>query len=162
MKPPSGKTPPPARRVRHHRRPDGRPDETWRPVAGWSAAYDVSDLGRVRKPAAAVERRRGGTQHYGAQLLRTYLRNGTPLVQLAVGSRRHRAVRVARLVAALFLPPPPPGAELVFVNGDRRDVRAANLAWSAPPPPLPASALRRLLSATRDRPARHPPRRRPS
>ena len=66
------------------------------------------------------------------------------------------------IVAALFLPPRPPGAELVFANGDRRDVRAANLAWSVPPPPLPASALRRLLSAARDRPARHPPRRRPS
>ena len=149
MKPSSAPKPPPARRVRHHRRPDERQDETWRPVPGWGAPYDVSDLGRVRKPAVAVPRRRGGTQHYGAQLLRAYLRNGTPLVQLSVGRRRHRAARVARLVAAAFLPPPPPGAELVFVNGDRRDVRAANLAWSSPPPPLPASALRRLLSAAR-------------
>jgi hypothetical protein len=149
MKPSSAPKPAPARRARHHVRPSDRPDETWRPVPGWGAPYDVSDLGRVRKPAVAVPRRRGGTQHYGAQLLRTYLRNGTPLVQLAVGSRRHRAVRVARLVAAAFLPPSPPGAELVFVNGDRRDVCAANLAWSAPPPPLPASALRRILSAAR-------------
>ena len=149
--PPSKPKPPPARRVRHHVHPGDRPDETWRPVPGWGAPYDVSDLGRVRKPAVAVPRRRGGTQHYGEQLLRTYLRNGTPLVQLSVGRRRHRAARVARLVAAAFLPPPPPGAELVFVNGDRRDVRAANLAWSAPPPPLPAAALRRLLSATRRR-----------
>ena len=128
----------PARRTRHHRAPDVRADETWRPLEGWGAPYDVSDQGRVRKPAAAVERRRGGTQHYGAQLLRTYLRNGTPLVQLAVGSRRHRAVRVARLVAEAFLPPRPPGAGLLFRNGDPGDVRAANLAWSAPPPPPPA------------------------
>ena len=162
MRPPSEPKPAPARRVRHHVRPGDRPDETWRPVPGWGAPYDVSDLGRVRKPAVAVPRRRGGTQHYGEQLLRTYLRNGTPLVQLSLGPGRHRAIRVSRLVAALFLPPPPPGAELVFVNGDRRDVRAANLSWSVPPPPLPASALRRLLSAARDRPARHPPRRRPS
>ena len=67
------------------------------------------------------------------------------------------AARHARLVAALFLPPRPPGAELVFANGDRRDVRAANLAWSVPPPPLPASALRRLLSATAPPTARSPP-----
>ena len=149
MRPPSEPKTTPARRARRHVRPSDRPDETWRPLPGWGAPYDVSNLGRVRKPAVAVPRRRGGTQHYGAQLLRTYLRNGTPLVQLSLGSRRHRAVRVARLVAAAFLPQPPPGAELVFVNGDRRDVRAANLAWSAPPPPLPASALRRLLSAAR-------------
>ncbi|MBQ9726558.1 MAG: HNH endonuclease [Kiritimatiellae bacterium] len=147
----SDPTAPRARRTRHHLRPGRRPGETWRPLEGWGAPYDVSDLGRVRKPAVAVERRRGGTQHYGEQLLRTYLRNGTPLVQLSLRPRRHRAVRVARLVAALFLPPRPPGAELVFANGDRRDVRAANLAWSVPPPPLPASALRRLLSAARSR-----------
>ena len=158
MRTPSERNPPRAPRVA----PGERPGETWRALEGWAAPYDVSDLGRVRKPAVAVPRRRGGTQHYGAQLLGTYLRNGTPLVQLSLGPRRHRAIRVSRLVAALFLPPRPPGAELVFVNGDRRDVRAANLAWSVPPPPLPASALRRLLSAARDRPARHPPRWRPS
>lgn len=162
MRPPSEPKTTPARRARRHVRPSDRPDETWRPLPGWGAPYDVSDLGRVRKPAVAVPRRRGGTQHYGELLLRTYLRNGTPLVQLSLGPGRHRAIRVSRLVAALFLPPRPPGAELVFVNGDRRDVRAANLAWSVPPPPLPASALRRLLSAALDRPARHPPRRRPS
>ena len=151
MRPPFEPKPPDARRARRHVRPNDRPDETWRPLPGWGAPYDVSNLGRVRKPAVAVPRRRGGTQHYGELLLRTYLRNGTPLVQLSLGPRRHRAIRVARLVAALFLPPPPPGTELVFVNGDRRDVRAANLAWSAPPPPLPAAALRLLLSATRRR-----------
>jgi hypothetical protein len=159
---PSRRLAKPARRRRHHREPDERADETWRPLAGWGAPYDVSDQGRVRKPAVEVGRRRGGAQHYKAQLLRPFLRNGSPVVQLAVRPQRHRAVRVARLVAAAFLPPSPPGAELVFVNGDRRDVRAANLAWSAPPPPLPAAALRRLLSATRERRARHPPRRRPS
>ena len=110
----SDPTAPRARRTRHHLRPGRRPGETWRPLEGWGAPYDVSDLGRVRKPAVAVERRRGGT----------------PLVQLALRPKRHRAIRVARLVAALFLPRPPPGARIVFLNGDRRDVRAANLAWS--------------------------------
>ena len=120
----------PARRRRRRLRPVDRPGETWRALGGWDVPYDVSDLGRVRKPAVAVERRRGGTQHYAAQLLRPYLRNGTPVVQLAVRPGFHRAVRVARLVAELFLPPRPPGASLVFLDGDRRDVRAANLAWS--------------------------------
>ena len=126
----SGAKPARRKRRRRRRRPDERPGETWRALDGWGAPYDVSDLGRVRKPAVAVERRRGGTQHYAAQLLLPYLRNGTPVVQLAVRPGRHRAVRVARLVASLFLPPPPPGAVPAFLNGDRRDVRAANLAWS--------------------------------
>ena len=131
----------PARRVRHHREPDERADETWRPVAGWGAPYDVSDQGRVRKPAVEVGRRRGGAQHYRAQLLRPFLRNGSPVVQLSVRPGRHRAIRVARLVAEAFLPPPPPGAVLVFRNGDSSDVRAANLAWSTPPPPPPPPSL---------------------
>ena len=121
-----------SRRVRRRLPPDDRPDEEWRPIAGWGAAYEVSSLGRVRKPAVSVVRSRGGTQHYRAQLLRPHLRSGAPLVQLLLGNGRHRAIRVARLVAQAFLPPPPPGAVLVFRNGEPDDVRAANLAWSDP------------------------------
>ena len=116
----------PSRLVRRR----GRPDEEWRPVAGWGADYEVSNLGRVRKPAVTVARRNCGDQHYREKILRPYLRSGTPLVQLLVGPGRHRAVRVALLVARAFLPPPPPGAVLVFRNGKPADVRAANLRWS--------------------------------
>ena len=130
MKTPDQRKPAPRR---SRRAPKTRPGETWRPLAGWGAPYDVSDLGRVRKPAVAVERRRGGTQHYKAQLLSAYLRKATPMVQLLLRPGRHRAIRVARLVAAAFLPPRPPGAVLVCMNGDSGDVRAANLGWSRRP-----------------------------
>ncbi len=122
----------PSRRVRHHSPPDERPHEEWRPLAGWGADYEVSSLGRVRKPAVTVARRNFGDQHYQALILRPYLRCGTPLVQLRLRPGRHRAIRVALLVAGAFLPPPPPGAVVVFRNGDPGDVRAANLDWSDP------------------------------
>ncbi len=70
------------RRRRRRRAPVGLPGESWRPLVGWGAPYEVSDLGRVRKPAVVVERRRVGAQHYRPFLLASYLRNGTPMVQL--------------------------------------------------------------------------------
>ena len=114
---------------RRRRAPNVRPGETWRALEGWGAPYEVSDLGRVRKPAVVVDRRRGGAQHYRPFLLASYLRNGTPMVQLLRADGAHRGVRVALLVAAAFLPPKPRGAVLAFLSGDRADVRAANLAW---------------------------------
>ena len=119
----------PGKKPRRRRAPDVRPGETWRALDGWGAPYEVSDLGRVRKPATEVARRRVGAQHYRPFLLASYLRNGTPMVQLLLPDGRHRAVRVARLVAAAFLPPRPRGALLSFLSDDRSDVRAANLAW---------------------------------
>ena len=114
------------------RRINAIPGEIWRPLTGWGAPYEVSDRGRVRRPSFEVERRRGGTQHYGAFLLATHRRGRSPAVQLLVAGGRHRAIRVARLVAEAFLPPPPPGAVLCFRNGDRADVRAENLVWTVP------------------------------
>lgn len=117
------------RRRRRRRAPVGLPGESWRPLVGWGAPYEVSDLGRVRKPAVVVERRRVGAQHYRPFLLASYLRNGTPMVQLLRADGVHRGVRVALLVAAAFLPPKPRGAVLAFRSADRSDVRAANLDW---------------------------------
>lgn len=105
--------------------------------------YEVSSLGRVRRPAFEAPRRRGGTQHYGAFVLKAYLRNGGPVVQLRVERGRHRAVRVARLVAEAFLPRPPAGAVLAFHDGDRGNVRPINLHWVSP---VPETLLVRLLS----------------
>lgn len=105
--------------------------------------YEVSSLGRVRRPAFEAPRRRGGTQHYGAFVLKAYLRNGGPVVQLRVERGRHRAVRVARLVAEAFLPRPPAGAVLAFHDGDRGNVHPTNLHWVFP---VPETLLLRLLS----------------
>lgn len=52
-------------------------------------------------------------------------------VRLSVdGVRINRAVH--RLVAAAFLPPRPPGAELRHLDGDKRNNAATNLAWGTP------------------------------
>ena len=106
-----------------------RPGEVWRALPRRPGGYEVSNFGRVRRLEFAATRRSGGTQHYRAFALKPHRRCGSPVVQLCVGSGRHCATRVAVLVAEAFLPPRPPGAVLVFRNGDRRDVRPENLSW---------------------------------
>ncbi len=132
--------------MRRSRSSAALPGEDWRPLPGRPGGYEVSSFGRVRRPAFEAPRRRGGTQHYRAFALKAYRRNGAPVVQLSVGRGRHRAVRVARLVAEAFLPPAPRGAVLDHLDGDRGDVRPENLRWKAPLR-ISSALLRRLLRA---------------
>lgn len=95
--------------------------ETWRQVPDWP--YEVSDLGRVRRSARA-----SGTQvgrvltkanmwGYGGVLLRD--------------GKRARRISLHRLVAEVFIGPPPfPDAVVHHLNNDPRDNRAANLIWT--------------------------------
>jgi len=94
--------------------------EEWRPVFGYEATYEVSNLGRIRS------RRRQGTKG--------------GLIKIYPGSRGYaccslrqydveRSHDVHRFVALAFLGPKPPGREVRHLNGDRMDPRAANLAY---------------------------------
>ena len=90
--------------------------ESWRPVVGFEGCYEVSSLGCVRR----VE--------------------GRPL-KPAINSWGYRYVHLSHdgakgtrnvhsLVAEAFLGPKPPETVVGFRNGDRTDLRAANLRYT--------------------------------
>ncbi len=90
--------------------------ERWLPVRDWADLYEVSDHGRIRSL------RRGG------RVLRPKLTSGYPTIQLSLDG-----VQVTRyihqLVLEAFVGPRPDRCEVRHLNGDRRDVRLANLRW---------------------------------
>ncbi len=102
-----------------------RQREEWRPVAGTSGRYDVSNIGRVRSWAV------GGSPTKRAQKPR--------LMRLSTTARGYkftrlvgypvRMAKVHRLVLEAFRGPPPEGAEGSHLNGDPGDNRLSNLAW---------------------------------
>jgi hypothetical protein len=101
--------------------------ERWRPTTaeGFGDHYEVSDLGRVRRPAPGPGTRPGKVLAFPPSPW------GTPMVRLRAPGRT-RNVAVAPLVAAAFLPPrPSPAAILRHRDGDRSNCAAANLFWTA-------------------------------
>ena len=90
--------------------------ENWKPmpIAGLEA-YEVSDLGRVRRFATSARS--------GGRILK-----GNPTVSLFVGEKK-RSFRVARLVALAFVTGDS-SLSVSFVDGNGLNCAASNLRWS--------------------------------
>jgi DNA-binding XRE family transcriptional regulator len=93
-----------------------QPEERWKKIPGYSN-YSVSDLGTVRN------------DKWGRLLKPHRIRAMSSSVQLC-NQGRVKQVRVARLVAAAFLPPPDhPSNQLAHVDGNTTNNAASNLRW---------------------------------
>ncbi|MGX9296052.1 NUMOD4 domain-containing protein, partial [Tsukamurella sp. MT6.1] len=126
--------------------------ESWAPIPD-SAHYEVSDLGNVRSVTHTSIASNGIPRTIeGKPIARLTTENGSPYVSI----RRDAAVRPTnRRIAALVLEahagPAPQGARPRVINGDRSDVRLANLEWAGPKPPK--SKTPRVPRAATKRPA---------
>lgn len=88
--------------------------EIWRPAPGFEHAYEVSNLGAVRR---------------GFRNLVTFVeRNGYVRVNVYIAGKMHR-VSVHRLVAVAFHGPVPQGKQVNHRNGIKADNRAENLEY---------------------------------
>lgn len=103
--------------------------EEWRPVPGFEATYEVSNLGRVRRSgkASVSGKGRGGGARIG-RVLRGAAWTGYPTVPLWQNGIPHvRLVHI--LVAAAFLGPCPTGKEVNHKDGVRSNPHASNLEY---------------------------------
>lgn len=89
--------------------------EIWKPVVGYEAEYEVSNIGRVRRIKTGRVLKPRITPH------------GYNRVVLSKGEAKHALVH--RLVLAAFCGPRPDGMESCHGNGDRADNRIENLRW---------------------------------
>lgn len=102
-------------------------EENWVAVPGFDNFYEVSDQGRVRSWANG---------QWGRLKEPRFLKPGarTGSVKYLVVCLRRAPVKktkyVHRLVAELFLGPPPPNTEVAHKNGNHLDNRADNLKWA--------------------------------
>lgn len=97
-------------------------EETWRPVRGYQAWYEVSDLGNVY----ALPR----TTTAGGLLIPQVNSTGYRFVRLHKYGRV-RSFTVGSLVLAAFCwPPPYPGARARHGPGGKLDDSLANLSWT--------------------------------
>lgn len=96
--------------------------ERWLPVVGYEGAYEVSDLGGVRRVLPGGRRR-----------LRRQCPNTSGYLTVTLSMNNVATSRVVhRLVAAAFLGPVPEGMHTCHCNGDKTDNRAVNLRYDSP------------------------------
>lgn len=96
-------------------------DESWKPVPGYEAKYQVSDLGRVRSINHWDGRRtvRGKTLAPG--------KSASGHMSVAIGRRNTKQVHA--LVMLAFVGPKPQGLEVLHLNHTPSDNRLCNLKY---------------------------------
>ena len=99
-------------------------NEIWRPIPGYETFYEASSLGRVR----GLDRRSGQKFVKGGMIKPSSDGGGYTSFSLCRGNKKER-VKTHRAVCMAFHGMPEEGACVRHLNGDRRDNRAANLAW---------------------------------
>lgn len=131
--------------------------ESWAAIPD-STHYEVSDLGNVRSITHTSIASNGVPRTIeGKPIARLTTANGSPYVSIrrdAAGRPTNR--RIAALVLAAHVGPAPQGARPRVINGDRTDVRLANLEWADPTPPKPKTPKIRAAATKRAAPARAP------
>ncbi|MEU4016219.1 NUMOD4 motif-containing HNH endonuclease [Microbacterium sp. NPDC028030] len=104
-------------------------DETWKPVVGHEARYEVSNMGRVRSLGWRGRDSLGRERDYEPKLMNpTKGSHGYPAVDLRSASGRSARL-VHHLVLEAFVGPRPAGMEACHGNGNRGDARLVNLRW---------------------------------
>jgi hypothetical protein len=98
------------------------PIEEWRPVVGFEARYEVSDMGRVR---GIGTRSRGIRKPY-------YGNHGYAQVCLYVSPGKTKSVNTHAMVAAAFIGPLPEGMMVCHNDGDGSNNRLSNLRHDTP------------------------------
>jgi hypothetical protein len=104
----------------------------WRPIPGWDR-YEVSDHGQVRSADMGV-RAKGDARaiRKGRVLTCVTTAAGYHAVTLTDGIRKQQML-VHRLVAAVFIGPPPhPEAHVLHGDGSRTNNCVQNLRWGTP------------------------------
>ncbi|CAM3741745.1 NUMOD4 domain-containing protein [Tsukamurella ocularis] len=143
---------------------NGEPAESWAPIPD-STHYEVSDLGNVRSVTHRSVASNGIPRTIeGKPIARLTTENGSPYVSIRRDAAdRPTNRRIAALVLAAHAGPAPQGARPRVINGDRSDVRLANLEWAGPTPPkpktprIPRAAVKRAAPVRAPRPPKPAP-----
>lgn len=97
--------------------------EVWLPVVGYEGYYEVSNLGRLRRDAAASPR---------TEIIQPCGGDTYPVVSLSRNGEV-RTHRLHKLVLTAFCGPAPfEGAHAAHNDGDKANCRLTNLRWATP------------------------------
>lgn len=103
--------------------------EEWRQVIGYEGYYEVSNLGRVRSVARAVNFENGRILHYQGKITRVYFNAGGYLRVHLNRDNKSREHKVHSIVASAFIGPRPPGMQIDHKDGCKTNNAPSNLEY---------------------------------
>jgi hypothetical protein len=103
-------------------------EEKWAPFCAEAPHYQVSSTGRVRGLARLVRHPKGLRMVQEREYKIGVGPHGYNYISLFIGTK-NRTFLIHRLVASVFISPPPDGLEVNHKNGIKTDNRVENLEW---------------------------------
>jgi hypothetical protein len=108
-------------------------EEIWKSVNGYDGFYEVSNQGRVRSVNRVIIQPLKGVNtafKYKSSILKGITDSGGyPLVGLSI-NRKHKSIRIHRLVAVAFLPNPENKKTVNHIDGNKQNNNDWNLEWA--------------------------------
>lgn len=105
--------------------------EQWKPVEGYEAFYEISNLGRMRSLERRIQYPDGRVEFRKARMMRITVnrKNGYCYVRLVNDRKEQRGYRFHRLVALHFIPNPDNLPEVNHEDFDKTNNAVSNLKW---------------------------------
>lgn len=96
-------------------------EEIWKDVVGYEGFYAVSNLGKIKRLV--------GAKCKTERLIKPYLYNGTPMVDLCANSV-YKRLRVSLIVAQAFIGTIPENSKIAHIDGDKTNNVLSNITYA--------------------------------
>lgn len=103
-------------------------NEVWKPVVGYESQYQVSNLGRVKSKGFNYDSKNNHRCVVYPKFL-SLVKSARYLSVTLTDNKKHKTIKVHRLVCQAFLPNPENKPQINHINGIRYDNRVENLEW---------------------------------
>jgi hypothetical protein len=101
--------------------------EIWKPIPGFEASYEASNLGRIRSVARTTVAKDGKTYHFKSKILNG-MQNEYIRIRL-YKNRKPKDFNAHLLVLLTFVGPMPVNSEVRHLNDKKYDNKLSNLAY---------------------------------